>query len=302
MSEGAYTFEVRARNADGQLGSAASVSFRVLPPWQRTWWAYTLYGLALAAAVAALVWWRGRQLRRRNATLETLVEVRTGELRGREAELVRARDEAEAANRAKSVFLANMSHELRTPLNAILGYSQIIAKAADVPARTLEQVAVIGQSGEHLLSLINEVLDLAKIEAGKLTFAPSDFSLDQLLDDAASTFRPRLAEKGLSFAQHRAPDLPGIVHADVNRLRQVLYNLLGNAVKFTRMGTVRLEIAPAQNGRVRFAVSDTGVGIAADQLQAVFSAFHQTGESALASQGTGAWPGDQPADRAPDGW
>ncbi len=280
LPEGSYTFEARARNLDGQLGTVASFSFRILPPWQRTWWAYVFYVLVLALGVAPLVWWRGRQLRQRNVALEALVNTRT-------SELVHARDAAEAANRAKSVFLANMSHELRTPLNAILGYSQIMARHADLPARTREQVQVVRQSGEHLLGLINEVLDLAKVEAGKLMLAPSDFSLDQLINDAAVAFRPRLAEKGLAFRQTRAPGLPGVVHADVNRLRQVLFNLLGNAVKFTRLGTVWLDVGPAENGRVRFEVGDTGAGIAADQLEAIFTAFHQTGENALAIQGTG---------------
>lgn len=287
LPEGRYTFQVRARTVDGQLGSVASLDFRILPPWQRTGWAYAFYTLLAGLGVAALVGWRGRQLRRRNAALETLVAARTGELRGREAELVRARDDAESANRAKSAFLANMSHELRTPLNAILGYSQIIAKAADLPARTREQVQVIGQSGAHLLELINEVLDLAKVEAGKLTLTPSDFSLAQLLDAAAAAFQPRLAEKGLAFELIRAPGLPGVVHADVNRLRQVLFNLLANAVKFTGAGAVSLAASPAEGGRVRFEVRDTGVGIAADQLRAIFQAFHQTGESAQAAQGTG---------------
>ena len=287
LPEGAYVFQARARTADGQLGSIASWPFRISPPWTRTAWAYTGYALLLALGMAALVRWRGRQFRRRNTALETLVAARTGELRGREADLVRARDDAESANRAKSAFLANMSHELRTPLNAILGYSQIMAKHIDLPTRTREQVQVIRQSGEHLLGLINEVLDLAKIEAGKLTLAPSDFSLDQLIQDAAVAFRPRLAEKGLTLRQKRASGLPGVVHADVSRLRQVLFNLLGNAVKFTRAGTVWLQVDPAENRRVRFEVGDTGVGIAADQLKAIFTAFHQTGEHSLAAQGTG---------------
>ena len=287
LPEGRYTFEVRARTADGRTGGVASHVFRVLPPWQRTPWAYASYALALVLGVAGLVRWRVRHLRHRNTELATLVEARTGELRAREVELVRARDDAESANRAKSTFLANMSHELRTPLNAILGYSQIMAKGAGLPPRAREQVGVIRHSGEHLLGLINEVLDLSKIEAGKLTLAPSDFSLDQLFADAAAAFRPRLAEKGLEYRQTRAGGLPVVVHADVNRLRQVLFNLLSNAVKFTRAGRVWLEVRPAEGCRVRFEVGDTGVGVAADQLQAIFAAFHQTGESALAIQGTG---------------
>ena len=294
LPEGRYTFEVRARDADGRLASVASLPFRILPPWQRSPAAYALYSLALALGFFGLVRWRGRQLRRRNAGLEALVNARTSELRGREADLlanerdlVRARDDAETANRAKSAFLANMSHELRTPLNAILGYTQIMLKHADLPARTREQVAVIGQSGGHLLSLINEVLDLAKIEAGKLTLSRLDFSLPQLLDEAGAAFRPRFAEKGLTFTETRAPGLPVVVHGDPSRLRQVLFNLLSNAVKFTPRGGVCLDVRPVDAGRVRFEVVDTGVGITAAELPDIFLAFHQVGESRLTAQGTG---------------
>ena len=287
LPAGGYTFEVQGRTADGQLGSVAARTFRVLPPWHRSPLAYACYALALLAGVAGLVRWRGHQLRRRNAELESLVEARTVGLQAREAELVRARDDAESANRAKSAFLANMSHELRTPLNAILGYSQILAKNPDLSARNREQLGVIGQSGEHLLTMINEVLDLAKVEAGKLTLVPSTFSLEKLLDDVSAVFRPRLAEKGLEFQAVRAPGLPVVVHADLGRLRQVIFNLLSNAVKFTRQGSVRLEVRPVGDGRVHFEVSDTGIGIAPGELRDIFLAFHQAGDGILAAQGTG---------------
>lgn len=287
LPEGRFVFEVRARSADGQLGGIASQGFEILPPWQRTPWAYLLYVLALIATVATLVWWRGQQFRRRNVALESVIQARTRELQSREAELVRARDDADSANRAKSAFLANMSHEFRTPLNAILGYSQILRKHPGLDGRGREQLAVIGQSGGHLLALINEVLDLSKIEAGRLTLVPSDFSLDQLLDDVCAMFAPRLGEKGLEFRDVRAADLPPVVHADVGRMRQVLFNLLGNAVKFTHHGSVRLAVRLAQDHRVSFEVIDTGVGIAEDQLQEIFLAFHQSGDHQLAAQGTG---------------
>lgn len=280
LPEGAYTFEVRARNADRQLGAVASLSFRILPPWQRTPWAYAAYVLALTLAVAGLVRWRGRRLSARNAALEALVQMRTGEL-------VHARNAAEAANRAKSAFLANMTHELRTPLNAILGYSQVLLKDPELSTRNRERVSTMDRSGNHLLSMINEVLDLAKVEAGKLTLLPTSFSLEALLDDLCAAFRPRFAEKSLAFASVRAPGLPTIIHADAGKLRQILFNLLGNALKFTVQGTVCLEVAPGADGAVRFAVIDTGVGIAPEELRHVFLAFHQAGDKRTATQGTG---------------
>ena len=282
LPEGRYVFEVRARNTDGQPGSTASFAFQILPPWQRTRWAYALYLLVLAALIAALVRWRGQRLAMRNATLESLIQTRTGEL-------VHARDQADAANRAKSVFLANMTHELRTPLNAILGYSQILLKDPELSVRNRERVTTVDRSGNHLLSMINEVLDLSKIEAGKLTLLLTSFSLEALLDDLCAAFRLRFTEKGLTFENVRAPGLPAVIHTDAGKLRQVLFNLLGNALKFTRQGTVRLVVGPAAGASdvVRFAVADTGVGIASEELRHIFLAFHQATGNEGATQGTG---------------
>ncbi len=156
--------------------------------------------------------WRGRQLRQRNVELEAVVAARTGELRGREAELVRARDEADRANHAKSAFLANMSHELRTPLDAVLGHAQLLLKQPNLPADSRERVAIIGQSGGHLLSLVNQVLDSSKVEAGKLTLSPFDFSLPGLLGETVAVFRPRFSEKGLALESEHEPRPNRFVH------------------------------------------------------------------------------------------
>ena len=206
----------------------------------------------------------------------------------RQAELERgARRVAEAASRAKSEFLATMSHELRTPLNAILGYAQILARDTTLTERQRDRLTVIHQSGEHLLTLINEVLDVAKIEAGKLGLEPSVVSLATFLATIREIILIKAQEKGLDLVWNVAPDLPQAIYADERRLRQVLLNLLANAVKFTDHGQVRLFITPAGHARLRFRVQDTGIGMSADQLQRLFQPFEQVGEERRRTGGTG---------------
>ena len=206
----------------------------------------------------------------------------------RQAELERgARRVAEAASRAKSEFLATMSHELRTPLNAVLGYAQILARDTTLTARQRDRLTVIYQSGEHLLTLINEVLDVAKIEAGKLGLEPSVVPLTTFLATIREIILIKAQEKGLDLNWNIAPDLPQAIYADERRLRQVLLNLLANAVKFTDRGRVRVSITIAGPARLHFRVQDTGIGMSADQLQRLFQPFEQVGEERRRTGGTG---------------
>ena len=198
-----------------------------------------------------------------------------------------ARHAAEAANRAKSAFLANMSHELRTPLNGILGYAQILQRDAMLGERQLEGVNVIRKSGEHLLTLINDVLDLAKIEAGKMELYPVDIPLSRFVQTIAEIVGVKATQKRLELVCDLAPDLPQWVRADEKRLRQVLLNLLSNAVKFTDSGHVTLRVRFAPPARLCFEVHDSGVGIAADQLETIFAPFEQTGDTQRRLAGTG---------------
>jgi PAS domain S-box-containing protein len=198
-----------------------------------------------------------------------------------------ARHAAEAANRAKSAFLANMSHELRTPLNGILGYAQILERTSTLGERELAGVSVIKKSGEHLLTLINDILDLAKIEAGKMELYPVDFLLDRFVQTITEIIGVKAAQKGLELVCDLAPDLPQGVRADEKRLRQVLLNLLSNAVKFTDRGQITLRVRFASPAGLGFEVQDTGIGIAADQVETIFAPFEQAGDMRRRLAGTG---------------
>jgi signal transduction histidine kinase/ligand-binding sensor domain-containing protein/CheY-like chemotaxis protein len=298
-SAGAYTFEVQAIDRDLNYSAPARLKLTVVPLWYRNAWIVVPGGAALAALVMATFVFGGRYYRhRREAQLlrgQMLEQERQARLRLEEsnAELRQARIAAEQANQAKSVFLANMSHEIRTPLNAVLGYAQILQRKADLGPELRQGLETIQNSGEHLLALVNDVLDLSKIEAGRLERQDVDFDLAALLDGLGSMFAIHCQRKHLSWRMEwRGPggdeSLPAHlgVRGDEGKLRQVLINLLSNAVKFTDAGQVVLRVRLPAESLYTFEVIDTGRGIAPRLQRQIFEPFVQ-GEEGIRTEGTG---------------
>jgi signal transduction histidine kinase len=208
------------------------------------------------------------------------------ELERRNAELVKSREEALAASRAKSAFLATMSHELRTPLNAVLGFVQLMERDPNLTDTQRENLDIISRSGEHLLSLINDVLLASKIGTGEATLAPTPFDVRRTITALAEVFSIRAADKGLTFRVEYDEALPPFVVGDRQKLRQVLVNLLDNAVKFTDRGEVVLRVAWTDDV-ASFEVLDTGSGIGPDELPHVFETFTQSSSGRALRQGAG---------------
>jgi predicted ATPase/signal transduction histidine kinase/DNA-binding NarL/FixJ family response regulator/tRNA A-37 threonylcarbamoyl transferase component Bud32 len=246
-----------------------------------------------------------------NRTLEIKVEERTLELQDKNFQLQqqiierqKAEEIAASANRAKSEFLANMSHELRTPLNGILGYTQIFQTDTSLTTQQRNGINIIHQCGEHLLTLINDILDISKIEARKMELYVQEFNLSAFLEGVVEICRIRAEHKGICLIYQPLYPLPKLIRADGKRLRQVLINLLSNAVKFTKKGSITfkvgyvngdgnwiinpgLTVEQLSNFKIRFHIEDTGIGIAPEQLEDIFLPFKQVGEDRLKTEGTG---------------
>jgi signal transduction histidine kinase/DNA-binding NarL/FixJ family response regulator len=233
------------------------------------------------------------EARRRAEDLNQDLEVRVEE---RTSQLKQAMESADAANRAKSEFLANMSHELRTPLNGILGYAQILQRSKNIEEKEQKGVNIISQCASHLLTLINDILDLSKIEARKMELHSAEFHFSSFLQNVVEICRIKAEQKGIDFIYQSDSELPIALSGDEKRLRQVLINLLGNAIKFTDKGAVTFTVSSykvdeVQIGhalyQIRFQIEDTGIGIANEDIDKIFLPFEQVGTIHKQSEGTG---------------
>ena len=290
LDHGHYVFEVRTRlGSSGTWSKPVSTVFSIATPFWRTVWFAALVLLAAGAGVYLYIRTREGTLRRQKFQLATTVRERTAELRQRNAEiehingeLVVARDAAEASRKAKAQFLANMSHEIRTPMNAVIGLTHLLRQTRTTPEQ-LEYLQAVQSSSQNLLVIINDILDSSKMEAGRMTLEQTPFRLPDLLQRVQRMFQFTTESKHLYLHLDLAPTVPVAVLGDSVRLNQVLVNLVGNAIKFTARGgvTVRVTAAGEDPGRplVRFAVADTGIGIAADKLDAIFEDFSQANAS-----------------------
>ncbi len=258
LPPGRYALQVQGRNADNTWSAVRILHFRVLPPWWRSPWGLALFAVMALALLGLAAWMYWRRLRRRH-------ELQLAEHK---------REVAEQASQAKTRFLATLGHEIRTPMTGVLGMSELLL-ATPLDARQHGYTEAIRRAGAHLLRLVNDALDLARIEAGKLDLDVQPFDLRQLVSEVEGLMAPMADSAGLRFGVDYRMPAETVADGDALRVRQILLNLLGNAIKFTERGEVSLRVMPLEPRGIRFEIADTGPGISIEQQQRLFRRFEQ---------------------------
>lgn len=286
LDAGEYTFRVKTSN-NGEVRDTEGTSIKVtiLPPWWETTWFKASIALLAALLLFIFYKWRIRTIENRNIQLEKQVISRTQELQ-------QAKESAEIANRAKSAFLANMSHELRTPLNAMLGFTDVVQRHTSLPSQQREYLQIAHRGGQSLLNLINEILDLSKVEAGKLKLDYQPIHLHDSLSATVEIIHSSIQNKGLELITDLPENLPLILF-DEQRLHQIVINLLNNALKFTEQGSISLQAeyqwlnTEQTEMSLTISVKDTGIGIPETEQKRIFKAFEQQEQNPSEAEGTG---------------
>lgn len=297
---GTYTFKLRGASSDGVWNNTGiERTITVIPPFWQTRWFIGLLASALLFIAFLIIQYRERNFRTMKVRLEHMVAERTESMREQTKELLAARKEADKANKAKSEFLAGISHELRTPLNAIIGFSQILSKDATLSGTQQHYAEVMQKSGAHLLEMINDVLDISKVESGQVELHKQNFLLQDVLMGIISMFTLACQQKGLKLEYNLSENLPQQIYSDVGKIRQIQINLLGNAVKFTNSGTIRMDVEMVSSSDIdwyksendqdllQFTISDTGRGMSSEDVKTIYEPFKRTGDQRNTGTGLG---------------